>query len=144
MAQLLRDPVSEAPRDLQSALLLGLATGLRTFSAPAAMALRDRPLDAARAAVLLAAAGELVADKLPDMPSRLARRGLTGRLLSSTISGARVAGLSGAATAAGAALASAVAGHAARVRFAGPLAAVGEDCVAIALASLGAARSAGD
>ena len=92
--------------------------------------------------MLLAAAGELIADKLPSMPSRLGRRGLTGRLLSSAISGQLVAGRAGAANGAGAALASAVAGHTARGRAPGWIAAVCEDGVAIALAAAGAARAA--
>ena len=129
-------------RQTDAALLLGLAAGLRTFSAPAALALRTRPLNAPRRLVLVVAAGELVADKLPSMPSRLARRGLTGRLLSSAISGQLVAGTAGAARGAGAALASALAGHTARRRSPGWVAAVCEDGLAIALASAGAARSA--
>jgi uncharacterized membrane protein len=130
-----------ASRHRNAALLLGLATGLRTFSAPAALALRARRLTPPRRAVLLAAAGELVADKLPAMPSRLARRGLTGRLVSSALSGRLVAGPSGATAAAGAALAGALAGHAVRARRPGLVTALCEDAVAIALASAGAARA---
>jgi uncharacterized membrane protein len=125
-------------RQLRSATLLGLATGLRTFSAPAALALRKRPLNAPRRTVLLAALGELVADKLPSMPSRLERRGLTGRLLSSSATGGSLAGPTGAATAAVAAVASAVAGNRARSAIASPIAAFAEDGLAIALASIGA------
>jgi uncharacterized membrane protein len=130
---------SSRPSD--AAILLGLAAGLRTFSAPAALALRKRPLGAAGRLLLLAAAVEMIADKLPSMPSRLARRGLTGRLLSSTASGHLVAGRAGARSSAGAALASAVCGNRARGTFAGFLSAVAEDAIAIALATLGAARS---
>lgn len=125
-------------RQLRSATLLGLACGLRTFSAPAVLALRKRPLNAPRRALLLAALGELVADKLPSMPSRLARRGLTGRLLSSGATGGSVAGPTGAATAALAALASAVAGNRARSAIASPIGAFAEDGIAIALATIGA------
>jgi uncharacterized membrane protein len=125
-----------------AALLLGLAAGLRTFSAPTALALRNRPLGARSRALLVVAAGELVADKLPSMPSRLASRGLGARLLSGALSGQLVAGPAGALRAASAALASAVAGHAARGRSPGWGAAVCEDAAAIALASTGAARSA--
>jgi uncharacterized membrane protein len=134
---------SASNRQLRSATLLGVACGLRTFSAPAALALRARPLSGPRRLVLVAALGELVADKLPSMPSRLARRGLTGRLLSSSASGGSVAGPAGAATAALAALASAVAGNRARAAIASPLAAFAEDGLAIALASIGAARRGG-
>jgi uncharacterized membrane protein len=125
-----------------AAVLLGLAAGLRTFSAPAALALRRRPLDRPRRLLLLAAGGELIADKLPSMPSRLSTRGLAARLLSSAVSGHLVAGPAGAARGAGAALASTVAGHTARGRAPGWVAAACEDGVAIALASAGAARSA--
>ncbi len=128
-------------RQPDAALLLGLAAGLRTFSAPAALALRTRPLSAPRRAVLAAAAGELIADKLPSMPSRLGRRGLSGRLLSSAVSGQLVAGPRGAVRGALAALAGALAGHTARGRSPGWVAAVCEDGMAIALASAGAARS---
>jgi uncharacterized membrane protein len=128
-------------RQPDAALLLGLAAGLRTFSAPAALALRERPLSVPRQILLVAAAGELVADKLPSMPSRLRRRGLTGRLLSSAISGQLVAGPAGAICGAGAALASAVAGHTIRARSPGWVTAVCEDALAIALASAGATRA---
>jgi uncharacterized membrane protein len=130
-----------ASRRRDAALLLGLATGLRTFSAPAALALRTRPLNPPQRLLLLAAAGELVADKLPSTPSRLSRRGLRGRLLSSAISGRLAAGLRGAATSAAAALFSAVVGHAVRGRRPGWKAAICEDGVAIALASAGASRT---
>jgi len=134
---------SASNRQLRSATLLGVACGLRTFSAPALLALRKRPLNAPRRLVLVAALGELVADKLPAMPSRLARRGLTGRLLSSSASGASIAGPAGAATAAIAALASAVGGNRARAAIASPLGAFAEDGLAIALASIGASRRVG-
>jgi uncharacterized membrane protein len=128
-------------RQSKAALLLGLAVGLRAFSAPAALALRARHLNAPRRAVLLGAAGELIADKLPSTPSRLSRRGLRGRLVSGAISGQLVAGRAGALTSAAAALVSAFAGHAFRTRAPGWRAAVCEDATAIALASAGAARS---
>jgi len=124
-----------------AAILLGLATGLRTFSAPAALALRKRPLGPAQRLLLAAAVGELIADKLPSMPSRLSRRGLTGRILSGAASGGRVGGRTGAASSAGAALASAVCGNRARASFAGWACALAEDGMAVALAMLGAARA---
>jgi uncharacterized membrane protein len=128
-------------RHTQAAVLLGLASGLRAFSAPSALALRRRPLNAARRALLLAAVGELVADKLPSTPSRLERRGLSGRVLSSAISGQLVAGPAGAACGVSAALASAVAGTTVRGRSPGIATALCEDGVAIALAAAGVARS---
>jgi uncharacterized membrane protein len=132
-------PVSASER--RSAVLLGLAVGLRTFSAPAALALRAGPLNAPRRVVLVAACGELLADKLPSTPSRLEPRGLGGRLLSSAIAGRIVAGPRGAATGAAAALIGAVAGNRARNTLVGPLTAYAEDGLAIALAALGS-RSA--
>jgi uncharacterized membrane protein len=92
--------------------------------------------------VLLAAGGELIADKLPGMPSRLEPRGLTGRLLSGAIAGRQVAGAPGAAGGAGAALASAFIGNRARTAVPTPLAAIAEDCLAVSLATLGASRAA--
>jgi uncharacterized membrane protein len=132
-------PVSASEQ--RSAVLLGLAVGMRTFSAPAALTLRKRPLNAPRRVVLVAACGELLADKLPSTPSRLESRGLIGRLLSSAIAGRIVAGRRGAATGAVAALISAVAGSRARTTLASPLTAYAEDGLAIALAALGS-RSA--
>lgn len=132
---------ASSSRQTQAAVLLGLASGLRAFSAPSALALRRRPLNAPRRALLLAALGELVADKLPSTPSRLERRGLSGRVLSSAISGQLVAGAPGAARGVGAALASAVAGNTVRNRVPGIATALCEDGVAIVLASAGAARS---
>ncbi|HTA35700.1 MAG TPA: hypothetical protein VK761_03205 [Solirubrobacteraceae bacterium] len=125
----------------EAAVLLGLAVGLRAFSAPGALALRHRPLNWPRRALLLAALGELVADKLPSTPSRLERRGLSARVLSSAISGQLVAGPAGAARAVGAALASAVTGNAVRNRVPGIATALCEDGIAIVLASAGAARA---
>jgi uncharacterized membrane protein len=134
--------VSVASRQrTDAALLLGLAAGLRTFSAPAALALRARRLNAPRRAVLLAAAIELIADKLPTMPSRLGRRGLTGRVLSSALCGRVVAGRAGAARGVAASLLGAFAGHAMRRRARGALPALCEDAAAVALAWSGAARS---
>ena len=73
-------------------LLLGLATGMRSqlglavlvWSEPAgpgdSAALRRLRSPAGRAAVALAAAGEIVADKLPSTPSRLGPPMLAARL----------------------------------------------------------------
>jgi uncharacterized membrane protein len=134
--------ISARPK-IRSAALLGFAAGLRTFSAPAALVLRERPLNGPRRVVLAAAAGELIADKLSSMPSRLQRRGLTGRLLSSAFAGHSVAGSPGAAAGAASALTSAVAGNRVRAAVSSPLAAFVEDWLAIALATLGASRRAG-
>jgi len=60
------------------AALLGAASGGRSLAGPAAVALSGKP--AVRTLALAAAAGELVADKLPNVPSRLAPLPLAGRL----------------------------------------------------------------
>ena len=75
--------VSQRARHRRAAQKRRAAARLRRWPAHvqrarAALALRARRLNAPRRAVLLLAAGELVADKLPAMPSRLARRGLPG------------------------------------------------------------------
>src|SRR5580700_5259431 len=77
-------------RPLVSAALLGLGGGLRSFAPPAALALRVRgPLAGpARFIAFGAAAGELIADKQPQMSSRLALRGLALRLGFSSSGGA--------------------------------------------------------
>jgi len=87
-------------RSFTSALLLGVTAGLRTMTAPAALSLaqqepgaeRIRLLDSPRAARILTtlAAGELLFDKLPFAPNRIAPAGLSGRLLSGAMCGAAV------------------------------------------------------
>ena len=97
-------PVTSAPAPsaLLRPLLLGVATGARSQLGPAALAwspprredprplrlLRTRPC---RVAVTLAAAGELVGDKLPRTPSRLSRPVLTARLVAGAVVGALAA-----------------------------------------------------
>jgi uncharacterized membrane protein len=80
-------------RDLGAALLLGLGGGLRSFAPPVALAIHDRgPLAGpGRFIVFGAAAGELIADKDPRMPSRWGRRGLSFRLVFSSRGGAVLA-----------------------------------------------------
>jgi uncharacterized membrane protein len=104
--------VSTEAHDLRAAALLGLGGGLRSFASPVALGANGLgPLAGpARFIAFGAAAGELVADKLPQMPSRWSRRGLTLRLGFSSIGGHELAGWPGAGVAAGAALASAFAG----------------------------------
>jgi hypothetical protein len=126
-------------RDLGAALLLGLGGGLRSFAPPVALAVHGRgPLAGpARFIAFGAAGGEVIADKLPQMPSRWSRRGLSLRLAFSSRGGRLLAGPPGAALAAAAALASAFAGSHARAsvherpwQFA---AAVAEDALSYAL-----------
>ena len=103
---------------LREAALLGVATGLRTFSGVGALALHGRLGGRrTRAAIVVAAAGELAFDKLPGVPSRTDPPGLAGRMTSGAVSGHRVDGPRGAVAGAAVALGSALAGHRARARL---------------------------
>lgn len=140
---------------------LGALAGLRTFTAPSVVSqaasrnllpLRRTPLrflrSAATAHTLSAlAAGELVCDKLPFMPSRLAPEGLTARFASGALCGAALMAAHrnrdsnalavGAATGAVAAIAGAFAGHYLRrqigqkLNVPDPAIAVVEDMIAV-------------
>jgi uncharacterized membrane protein len=89
-------------RGFTSALLLGVTAGLRTMTAPAALAIAQQQPGAGRMwllgrprvarALTKWAVGELVFDKLPFTPSRIAPAGLSGRLLAGAMCGAAVAG----------------------------------------------------
>ena len=86
------------------ALLLGFAAGLRSQMATAALALAhaDAPATArwtgwipfrwplGRKAMLLSAAGEIVGDKLPQVPSRITAAPLAGRVAFGAFAGAAV------------------------------------------------------
>ncbi len=86
------------------ALTLGFAVGLRSQMGNAALALAhgDAPRSArwtgwipfrwplARKAMLLAAAGEIVGDKLPQTPSRIAPTQLAGRVAFGMFAGAAI------------------------------------------------------
>jgi uncharacterized membrane protein len=90
---------------LLTAFLIGVACGLRSLTAPAAVAwaahlgrldLKSTPLSfmgsaAAVAIFTLLAIGELVADKLPSTPSRTAPPGLIARIVLGGLSGACIA-----------------------------------------------------
>lgn len=88
-------------RSFTSALLLGVTAGLRSMTAPAALALAQQQpgaekiplLGSPRAARVLTtlALGELVFDKLPFAPNRTSPAGLSGRLLSGAMCGAAAA-----------------------------------------------------
>lgn len=126
--------------DLIAAGLLGLGGGLRSFAPPVALAIHGRgPLAGpARFIAFGAAAGELIADKQPHMPSRWSPRGLSLRLAFSSTGGRELGGWVGAGIAAAAALSSAYAGSHLRVkvhgRAAGLVAATAEDALSYALA----------
>ena len=128
---------------LRSALLLGTSTGLRTFSAPAALALHGRLGGRwGRPALIAAAAGELAFDKIPGVPARTHPTGLAARLTTSAVSGHRVAGPGGAALAGAAAAGSAFAGLRARSMLAqrlpvsDPVVGAAEDAIALCLVAL--------
>ena len=64
---------------LRDAALLGVATGLRTFSGVGALALHGRLGGRrVRPAIVAAAAGELAPDKLPGVPARTQPPGWPG------------------------------------------------------------------
>ena len=135
-------------RDLGSAALLGLGGGLRSFAPPVALALHGRgPLAGpARFIAIGAGAGELIADKQPDMPSRLSPRGLSLRAGFSGSGGYDLAGWPGAGVATAAALAAAVAGARLRTRVQGQrgglAAAFAEDALSYALVLCATGREA--
>jgi uncharacterized membrane protein len=127
----------------RAAALAGFACGLRTFSGPLALALHGR-LDGtpARVGLAAAAAGELVGDKLPSVPSRTAPGPLALRMAAGALCGHVLAGRAGLAAGAAGAAAGSFAGQRARgllsERTGKPdaLFAVAEDAVAYALAAL--------
>lgn len=131
--------MSTDARDLRSAALLGLGGGLRSFASPVALAAHGLgPLaGSARYIAYGGAVGEVIADKLPQMPSRWSARGLSLRLGFSSIGGRELAGWPGAGVAGAAALASAFAGSHLRVMVRGReaqfAAAVFEDSLSYAL-----------
>jgi uncharacterized membrane protein len=130
---------------LGAALVMGLGGGLRSFAPPVALAVHGRgPLAGpARFIAFGAAAGELIADKQPNMPSRFSPRGLTLRLAFSSTGGHLLAGPPGAAIAAVAALGSAFAGSRLRTKVHGSgrqlAAAALEDALSYSLVLTGAA-----
>jgi uncharacterized membrane protein len=130
------------PPELLSAALLGVAGGMRSFVPLAALGLRGRlPGGPLRTVVLVASAGELVADKHPAMESRLRPMGLAGRLVGSGAGGYVLAGPAGAALGAAVAMATAQASARGRGALAGRLgsdlpAAFAEDGASAAIAAL--------
>jgi uncharacterized membrane protein len=130
--------VSDQP-DLGGALAMGLGGGLRSFAPAVALTLRGRGPLAGRARFLVfgAAAAELIADKVPSMPSRWSRRGMPPRVAFSAAGGRVLGGGPGAMTAAAAAVGSAFAGSRLRVNVPGRgrqlAVAVAEDALSYAL-----------
>jgi uncharacterized membrane protein len=102
--------------DLMAAGLLGGASGLRTFAGAATLAAggRLRLSPKLRTALMVAAAGELVGDKLPFTPARTAALPYLGRIAAGAICGAVVAGPLGGALGAGTGATATQAGYRAR------------------------------
>jgi uncharacterized membrane protein len=136
---------------LVSAFALGLVAGLRTFTAPAALFL-------ARGGILgivlgVAALGELIGDKLPQIPSRTSPPALIARIVSGAIVGFLIVGTGGGLAVTGAvagvagSLVGAFVGRAARmaaIARIGPIpAALIEDVIAVGLAALVVTRQIG-
>jgi uncharacterized membrane protein len=138
-------------------LLLGAASGLRSQLGVATVVVHSDSslpqilqLPWTKRLLVVAAAGELVGDKLPNTPSRLTPPGIAGRL----VLGALAAGLfaqtreapwvPAAPIGATSALAAAKVGHDVRARLAqyapDPAVAVVEDALALGLAAAGASR----
>jgi uncharacterized membrane protein len=142
-------PASDRQPALAAAAVLGGVSGMRTFTAPGILALRGRwgPGAVGRALPVIAA-GELIGDKLPFMPSRSDPPSLLARIASGTAVGAATAGARGAGAGAAGAAATTLASE--RLRSAlgerlgvpDPVLGLAEDALAIAVATL-AARIAG-
>ncbi|MDB4946903.1 MAG: hypothetical protein JWP97_6437 [Labilithrix sp.] len=125
---------------------IGFVAGLRSMTAPAAVALSAPSRGKARYLVAAMALGELVVDKLPGTPSRKAPLLFAGRIMTGALSGAVLGARSGAAVTglvagAAGAIAGTLAGADLRSRLADTVgadlpAALLEDVLAIGAASL--------
>jgi uncharacterized membrane protein len=129
---------------LELALCLGFVSGLRMFTAPAAVLIARGTL---WSIVFVIGAGvEYVLDVLPSTPSRTGPRGLVGRIISGAFVGWMIATMHGGAGIPGAlagivgALIGTYGGHAARMaaiaRIGAYASAFTEDVIAIGLATL--------
>jgi len=136
-------------QQLYAAALLGAAAGLRSATPEAVLVARGRITHEppVRTAILLAAGGELIADKLPWVPARVKPGPYLGRIGSGAFCGRVVGGrdgaLAGAATSAITTLVGYQSRGAASRRSAGRgfLAALLEDALAVGLAHAGASLS---
>jgi uncharacterized membrane protein len=130
-------------RRLGSAALIGVVCGMRTFTGPAALALRGRVAGApARLLLTAVAAGEAVGDKTPVVPARTSAPSLAARVLSGALSGRALAGAPGVAPGALGALAGTFGAYHVRAALTGrtglpdALFGVAEDALAVAAAAL--------
>jgi uncharacterized membrane protein len=129
---------------LELALCLGFVSGLRMFTAPAAVLLARGTLWSI--VFVIGAVAEYILDALPSTPSRTGPRGLVGRIISGAFVGWVIAtmhggtGIPGAIAGIVGALIGTYAGHAARLaaiaRIGAYPAAFTEDVIAIGLAAL--------
>lgn len=132
--------------ELLASALIGAATGSRSMMAPVALARAGSVAPAARIVLQAAAAGELIADKLPGMPSRLETGPLLSRVAIGAVAGSILAvrnrrqPLAGAVLGAAGAVAGAHAGYHARRFLTATIGmpdlpvAIAEDMLAIAAA----------
>jgi hypothetical protein len=118
---------------------------MRTFGAWTGLALRGRVPDRRlRAALLVAAAGEMAGDKSPWIPPRSDPAALVGRVISGALAGRLVGGVQGARVGAATAAASTYASERARALLGerlglpDPVLAAAEDALVVGLASVGA------
>ena len=128
---------------LAIAFVLGISSGLRTFTAPAVvlLALHDR---VAGLIVAVLALGEYYLDLQPNTPSRTGAVGLSARMVSGAFVGWMTARAPGACAAIVGALIGTYGGHALRLRAIKQIGAIPagltEDVIAVAIAVLAAIR----
>jgi uncharacterized membrane protein len=130
-----------APLRWPDGALAGLASSMRAFAGPGMLAARGRISGKPRVAVLLAATGELAADKSPKATDRTDLPALLARVAAGGYTGREIAGAPGAAAGSVSAAVGTYATWRARalvVRATGlpdPVVAVGEDLLAYSLAA---------
>jgi hypothetical protein len=128
------------------AALAGLGSSMRTCAGPAMLAAHGRITGKPRIAVLVAAAGELAADKSPKAGNRTELPAVIGRTLAGAYTGATIAAAPGAGAGALSAAAGSYASWRARrlvVSATGlpdPVIAIGEDILAMGFAAIGTRR----
>ena len=131
---------------MAAATLLGASSGMRTFTPIAVLVSRGvlSAKPAVRTAVLVVAAGELVADKLPFAPARTMPPSYLLRIASAALCGHAAGGRPAAARSAGVSAIVTPLGYRARMAAGAKLkAAMLEDVAAIATASVASLISAG-
>jgi uncharacterized membrane protein len=84
-----------ASRHWPDPALVGVACSMRSTAGPALLAVRGRISGRPRIAVLAAAAGELVVDKLPVAIDRIEPPAVAGRVASGAYTGHAIAGRAG-------------------------------------------------